>query len=158
MWLNVACSRLQDSEESGSRKLSENNCVGVVERRSSGACKHFFSIPDSSIPAPAWYTLWLVNCDSLFQLLLRQLFDTLKRESVFQVVAGVVGGANRLPILSSRHFFSFATSRLARFSRSSTLSESLAQAKLNEKSTWRWIKRNLIIRFLCHYLDYLNRS
>ena len=31
----------QDSEESGSRKLSEN-CGGLVERRSSGACNHFF--------------------------------------------------------------------------------------------------------------------
>ena len=32
----------QDNQESGSRKLSENNCLGVVERRSSGACNHFF--------------------------------------------------------------------------------------------------------------------
>ena len=42
----------QDSEENGSRKLSEN-CVGLVERR---VIEHviIFSIPDSSRPAPAW--------------------------------------------------------------------------------------------------------
>ena len=53
---------------------------------------------------------------------------------------------------------SWATSLLFRFSRSSTLTGSLAQTRLNEKRPWRWIKSDLIIRLLCHYLDYLNRS
>ena len=54
---------------------------------------------------------------------------------------------------------SWATSLLFRFSRSSTLvTGSLARARLNEKRSWRWIKSDLIIRLLCHYLHYLKRS
>lgn len=44
----VSYSWLQDSEESGSRKLREN-CVGTGERRNSGARKHC-SIPHCVVP------------------------------------------------------------------------------------------------------------
>ena len=59
-------------------------------------------------------------------------FYILTREMFFQKVGGTVGGLilTGSPLLSSRRFSSFAVSFLARFFRSSALTENLAQARL----------------------------
>ena len=79
--IDIACSSLQESDESGSRK---------VPRKPSGSWSSGVVEPVSTVfntsfrYTSSWYTLWLVNCDNLLQHL-RKSFGFARTEFNKQV-------------------------------------------------------------------------
>ena len=138
------------------QEKSRKNHMGAGERWSIGACKAVSIVFNTSFwYSNSWYTLWLVNCDSLlkhlhctliiwfcarrvlqtfwaYETLLYCTCDVLKwSQEVGLEVGGLRYLKRCLPALSfslPATFCSFAISLLAHFFRSSALTKSLAQA------------------------------